>query len=513
MIADKFATLMLLGTSRFKEPPASPFAVVEEAWSALDWSQPEKAALSACALRAAALGAGFQAKQHFAAEEACGMESRATVPTAAGTVLRRILDGEAPECLSEWLERCAFGGFVAAPRDLPALFAKARQEASLRPQIAAIMGERGAWLARRENMEQLFPVSNVPADEAWETGQIQERVAWLGHWRTTDAEQAAAALANVWPQESAENRIAFLTALGSTPNEAEISLLETQALKDRRREVRLLARALLMSFPTGAFVTRAFARVRDLLKVEGLLKKRLVLELPSQFDSNWKDDGLEEKVPAGLKGIGPRAYHAIQLLGCVPLPLWTVHFQMEFSKLLTLNRDDESAGILLLGWMESAQAAPEAVTAEALARHLASLESWPANGPPMIPTLLRLISVLPDETAATIVELAEANVLKTSAPGQLFSASTFPVPPTAASRWLEMILHGLRAKPLPVFYSPAARQLAMRLPAAIIPEALQRLSQEETLSSPAEAFGRALEFRLQLHQSFSTATFTPVQTK
>ncbi|RYD35990.1 MAG: hypothetical protein EOP86_07110, partial [Verrucomicrobiaceae bacterium] len=158
MNPDPFSTLMLLGTARLKEPPAAPFPVLEKAWAALDWSrQPETAALSGCALRTAAIGAGWIPPSGFAEEAPCEPETRPAVPHAAALILRRILDGEAPECLEEWLTLCLKRNFIVHPRDLPPLFERAVRSREIRPAIAAVAGNRGAWLARREDLEDLLP--------------------------------------------------------------------------------------------------------------------------------------------------------------------------------------------------------------------------------------------------------------------------------------------------------------------------------------------------------------------
>lgn len=503
MNPDAFSTLMLLGTGRLKEPPPSPFPVTAGAWAALDWSQPEAAALAGCALHAAATRAGFTCHREFVLPEPCDGESRPPAPAAAGAVLRHILGGEDSGCLREWLETCAAGGFIAAPRNLPALFDKAAQDPDLRPLVASIMGERGAWLSRRTGLTGLLPTSSTLTDESWETGTLPERTAWFHSVRQSDPPRAAAALTAAWPQESGENRVAFLKVIGGAPTDAELPLLENQALKDRTKEVRCRTHTALMARPDSAFAGRAFSRGRELFKVEGsFLTKRLVLTLPDAFDPAWKNDGLEEKVPAGSKRMGPRAFWAMQLLGLVPLTKWTSHFQLELPKLLALNKDPESAGVILLGWLLSAMNHPEPRAAEALAFHLAGLDAWPIDAPPVIPTFLRLTSALPGETAARIVEAAEANLIKSTAPGQLFSASRFPVPETAAPRWFSAILTGLQAQPYPLFQAAASRQLAGRLPISFLPAALRRISQEPALTTASESFARTLEFRLQLHQSF-----------
>ncbi len=503
MTPDPFTTLILLGTGRLKTPPAAPFPVLEAAWTALDWSQPESAVLAGCALTAAATGAGFEPSRDIPQPEPCPPETLPHAPATAGSVLRHLLGGEFPECLPEWLECCAAAGAIAAPRDLPALLGKAGQDRALRPLIAAVLGERGRWLARRYQVADLFPVSEIPPGEAWETGSLPERTAWLHHTRRTDPARAAAALTTAWPQESGDTRAAFLTVIGNDPSPEEIPLLES-AVKDRKREVRLLARTALMARPQSDWTRRAFSRALPLLKLEGmLLTKRLVLHLPEAFEPAWKEDGLEEKVPAGSKGLGPRAWWAVQLLACVPLSLWAEHFKLDFAKLITLNKDDESSAVILSGWMESAITGPEPAASQAFAAYLAALEKWPASAPPPVPTFLKLLTVLPDETAARLVEAAEAGVLATLAPGQLFTASPFRVPASAAPRWFGALLPSLQNPTHSSLQSPSIRQLARRFPPSFIPEALNRLAREPALTSATEACARALEFRLQLHQSFA----------
>ncbi len=502
MNPDPFTSLLLLGTGRLKSPPAAPFPVLEDVWNALDWSQPETAALAGCVLSAAATAAGYEPRTDLNQPEPCPPETRPNAPAPAGAVLRHLLGGEFPECLPEWLECCATAGAIAAPRDLPSLLSKASQDRALRAPLAAVLGERGRWLACRYQIEDLFPVSEIPPAEAWETGSLTERTAWFQHTRRTDPARAAAALSAAWPQESGDTRAAFLTVIGNDPSPEEIPLLES-ANKDRKREVRLLARTALMARPKSDWTTRAFARALPLLKMEGmLLTKRLVLQLPETFDSAWKEDGLEEKIPAGSKGLGPRAWWAVQLLACVPLSLWAEHFKLDFAKLLTLNKDDESSAVILSGWLESALTGLEPAAAEALASHLAAVETWSVSAPPL-PTFQRLLSVLPDKTAARLVEAAEAGVLTKHAPAQLFSTTTFPLPAEAAPRWFHALIPHLQHQPWPILQAPAVRHLACRFPAAFLPEALVLLAKEPSLTSTAESFARALEFRLQLHQSFS----------
>ena len=256
-------------------------------------------------LHRAATSAGFTGRRDLSLPEPSCPETQPVAPAATGAILRHLLSGEMPECLPEWLECCAAGGWVAAPRDLPALLVRAAQERPLRSLIAAVLGERGAWLARQTSQADLVAPPPDPDDSLWETGTLTERLAWFKSTRQADPARAAAALATAWPQESGETRAGFLTVIGNAPHPAELAFLES-ATKDRKREVRLLARTALMGLPQSTWSQRAFARALPLLKIEGiLLTKHLVLHLPEAFDPQWKETVWKKKSPPVPKGSAP----------------------------------------------------------------------------------------------------------------------------------------------------------------------------------------------------------------
>jgi hypothetical protein len=296
----------------------------------------------------------------------------------------------------------------------------AARERALRPAVAAVLGARGAWLARRTEGwgEVLEAASENIADAAWETGSIAERAAWLRQARAADPARGAEVLAKAWGEAAGEERERLLAVVAEAPTEHDEALLEGEALRDRRREVRSLARAALLRRPESAFAARARERVEGMATLEGmLLGRRLVLRPPEAFDAAWKADGIEEKPAAGT---GARAHWARQWLGCVPVSVWTRRFDLKAEKLFALNRDDEWREVILLGWIDAAMAAPERENAEAFALHLVGLEKWPKGAPQPLAVLLRLIEALEPQEAARVIAATDAGAGKPAENGLYF---------------------------------------------------------------------------------------------
>jgi hypothetical protein len=510
MNRDPLHVLALLGTARMGPPPPAPHPALAEAWARLDWSAPERAALSAMALATAARQAGALALAAESAEDLAPEETLPACAPAAAQVLRRMLAGERDEFLPEWLELAAARTQRVAHRDLPALLRRAASEPALRAAISSVLGARGVWLARRTpGWGEVLEGGGAGAeltDDAWETGSPAERVAWLRRERARDAASAATVFAKAWKELAGEERERLLAVVAESPTEHDVALLEGEALRDRRREVRALARAALLRRPESAFAARARERMEAMVGLEGLLLgRRLVLRPPETFDPAWKGDGIEEKPPAG---VGPRAHWARQWLGAVPLSAWLRRFEVGVEKLLAFNRDEEWREVILLGWLDAMLAAPEREHAEPFALHVVKLEKWPKGAPAPLELVLRLLEVLDAEAAARVLAATDAGAGKPAENGfyfELLFRSRFELPASDAQRALERCLEALQSRPYPQLQSNHARLLARRLPLAAADETLRRLAALPELSGPAEELLRAIEFRHKLHLAFTSS--------
>ncbi|MEV7969340.1 DUF5691 domain-containing protein [Sphaerisporangium sp. NPDC088356] len=75
-------------------------------------------------------------------------EEQPLVPRAAGERVGRILDGEHPRLLPEWLEAAAVRGYRLPPKLVPRVLDHGARDRSLRAPIGVLAGARGRWLAR-----------------------------------------------------------------------------------------------------------------------------------------------------------------------------------------------------------------------------------------------------------------------------------------------------------------------------------------------------------------------------
>ncbi|GGK67215.1 hypothetical protein Sme01_09780 [Sphaerisporangium melleum] len=74
-------------------------------------------------------------------------EEQPPLPGAAGERVARILGGEHPRLLPEWLEAAAARGYRLPAKVLPEVLDQGVRDRSLRPPIGVLAGARGRWLA------------------------------------------------------------------------------------------------------------------------------------------------------------------------------------------------------------------------------------------------------------------------------------------------------------------------------------------------------------------------------
>ncbi len=408
-----------------------------------------------------------------------------------------MLQGEHTDCLAEWLRVAADVGVVAAPRDLPALLELGRRDAKLRDALGPVLGERGRWLARRHT--EWLPVlgSGDVADDAWATGTPAERAQWLHERAARDPERAAAELIATWPAEDGATRERLLAAIASEPPRTLVPWLENTVLRDRRGTVRQLAREILLAFPDSGFATRARQRATPLLRVTGMLRKRLVVELPTTFDAAWRDDGVDEQPPTG---VGARAHWARQLLALVPIDHWLATFGVDATTLFAWNRDDEWRALVLAAWADSLMLLPQPDVAVAFATHVLTSAVWPESAPPRVEFTQRWSETLPAPVATDVMDVIAA---RTDDPlfATLLLRGTVVHPPRDRKRTEQQALR-LLAGPdgLP---SSAPHTLANAIDPSRIAELLRHHATLPSLTPATEAFLRTLEFRQTFHAAFA----------
>lgn len=496
MTADPWTSLLLLGTARANAAPPPPHPALAAAWHRLPWTQRETAVLHGTALVAAARLAGAMPRPGAESPAPCPEDATQCCAPAAAELLRRLLAGEHAACLREWLQLAATQGCRAAHRDLPALLVLGAQRHDLRAAIGAVLGERGRWLARQHEpfAWALGSSRNLP-DEVWQTGAPAERVAWLRACHERDPAAALAALAATWSHETGEQREQLLPAITTTPHAGAAEWLEQIALRDRRGAVRQLAQRALLRLPQSALAMRARQRVASLLRLEGLLQKRLVVTLPAAFDPAWQADGVDEKPPGG---IGPRAHWARQLLGMVPLSHLLATFKAKPEQLFAWNRDEDSRDVLRLAFVDAARFDTEPAIAVAFVRNQLLGDRWPVAAGPRLPWAREWLAQLPPAAASAAIATIAEHLLGDELFAELLVHGPLPaVDARATAAGLLAVLQRGRTT------RSEAAAMAAHAPAATVPMLQQQILALPQLPSALEAFAQTLDFRQALLQTFA----------
>ncbi|GAA1273838.1 DUF5691 domain-containing protein [Sphaerisporangium rubeum] len=312
--------------------------------------------------RAAAHVVGMRAGQpprHGEPLPAAPGEEQAMVPRAAGDRLARILDGEQPRLLPEWLEAAAARGYRLPPELLPQVLDHGARDRSLRAPIGVLAGARGRWLAGLNPawayvQDEATPVTVPepvvttgtaapgPPMDLWEYGTRGDRLAYLRTLRRADPAQARELLLQGWAKEGPEDRAAFVNALADGLSMDDEPFLE-DALDDRRREVRGQAADLLTRLPGSRLGRRMAARAERCLTLSG---DRLVAEPPAECDAAMERDGIRSRAPAGT---GQGSWWLQQVVARTPLTFWTGRFGLPPKQIVRLKVEEWPREVRL-GW-------------------------------------------------------------------------------------------------------------------------------------------------------------------
>jgi hypothetical protein len=295
-------------------------------------------------------------------------DTRSLCRPPAAAMLRRIMSGEHPQLLGDWLVLASQCGVRAPSDSLRALLDAGRDDLALRSLVVDVGGTRAAWLAAF-NEEWAYATGGASLDmlvTAWETSTGPARLAALRQIRQRDAERARTVLETSWTHESPTDRAAFIDTLGVGLSAADEAFLE-RALDDRRKEVRLAAAGLLSRLATSALVSRMTDRAARLVTLGrgGLLKRaRVEVALPGAADAALVRDGVEAKPPAN-SGIGERAWWLAQIVAAVPPSTWSERFALEPAAVIRAADGDWRAP-LVAGWLVATERHRDVAWATAL---------------------------------------------------------------------------------------------------------------------------------------------------
>lgn len=483
----------LLGASRPEALPPAPDPRLAPAWDELARLEPAAALLGALALSRSLRLAGASSAKASGQAESAPAETKELLPEAAVDGLLRMLGGEFREVLSEWLRHAAELDAVAPPRVLPELLDAGRREARLRPALARLAGERGAWIARRHPEYEWLLAEAGAGDEGWEAGRPAERLAWLREARLRDPEGCAARIDEAWAGESPDFREAVARLASEHPLPADEVWLQAKALRERRQGTRRYAAGALSQLTTSDFSRRALERLEACVKLrKKLVGRALSVEPPAAFDPAWADDGLIEKAPPRT---GEKAWWLRQIVAAVPLASWSGWLDLEPEQWLGLAVDSDWKEALVLGWIDAAVAAPSMACAAAFLPWAAKLDPWPTAAPPRREVMAPLFESLDPAARTAVLEQLAAQLAAEETLALLAALSEDP--PVPGNTTLAVLRRALAAKPA-VLTRPEARALALGIPLSRIQAELERLAKLPELSAAAEEFATTLEFRRKL---------------
>ena len=325
----------LLGTARRPAPPLPDLGRAGVLGRA-DGTPREVALLDAAALGGAALRAGRRLDHADPAEPAPD-DRRPVAPSRAVQLIELVMTQppagaqQRSGLLVHWLRAADDAGTRVPHALLPTLLALATGARELRRPTAAVIDERGRWLAGlREEWSWVADASTgaeartasrttgtAPRADEWARLPATDRVTVLAGVRAHDPAAARELVRSTWSTDAARDRRAHLDALRLALGPDDEPLLE-DALDDRAATVREAAAELLDALPGSARSGRMAARLRPLVRRTGLLGRGVEVTLPDEPDAAGVRDGLGKPPPRR----SARGWWLEQICAGAPLAVW-----------------------------------------------------------------------------------------------------------------------------------------------------------------------------------------------
>ena len=364
-------TASLIGTERTAVPPVTVCGVSILADAPAD---PAALLLDRAALLTVARRGGRLA-EHAEPLPVAEPDPEPTVNRAAGHRLARLLSGEHPDLLTEWLSAAADRGLRAPAPLLPALLDRARRVSPTDPELRRLAAEAGGsrarWLAGLNSDWKFVTAFTLTGDDAWRLGDAGQRRGYLAALRARDPDAARELIAASWDAAGPE-RVMFLSVLADGLSPADEPLLEA-ALDDRAAEVRSRAAHLLARLPGSAFRQRMAGRGLGCLRLaRGISGTRLVASPPTECDAAMRRDGITSGPGTGRSQLADQAHLLLEVIARTPLDTWTGAFGRSAEQILTVPAGGW-APVLFTGWSRAAMAQRDQ-------EWMAALISWAIAG-------------------------------------------------------------------------------------------------------------------------------------
>ncbi|NEZ60081.1 DUF5691 domain-containing protein [Adonisia turfae] len=382
----------LIGTDRQSPNPPKTLGTLTTALGQLNWQQPERSILSAAGAIALYQQVGqLPITVDWALLDPCADEDLPCCSAQTARHLNTIL-AEHPAIMPELLRLLTQSQQRVPEQLLPKLLHFGRQRSELRPQITAVIGKRGQWLASQNSAWEYGSAQRMTefhADSAaWREGSRSERALFLQQWRETDADAAREALEAVWSSELAKDRAALISSLACNLSIADEPFLE-KARCDRAQAVRQQTVGLLVKLPESHLCQRMAERVSQFISLQASTSELTIkVTLPKTFEPVWEEDGITSKTVAGL---GEKASWLYQMLTSVSLH----HWHGKPAAIAYAIKEHQWQDMLLKGWGVAALRQQNTTWANALVKEF-DLQQIDER---LLSDLLTLLTIEQQETA------------------------------------------------------------------------------------------------------------------
>ena len=272
--------------------------------------------------------------------------------------LARMLGGEHPDLLVEWLTAVVARGRRAPAHLLPGLLDRTRRVSPADPELRRLAaqagGSRARWLAGLNPDWTFVTAHTLPGDDAWRLGDAGQRRGYLAALRGRDPDAARELIAASWDAAGRE-RVMFLSVLADGLSLADEPLLEA-ALDDRAAEICGWAAYLLARLPGSALGHRMAERARGCLRLaRGISGTHLVANPLAECDADMRRDGITPGQGAGRAQLASQAHLLLEVIARTPLDTWTGEFGRSAEQILAVPAG-RWAPVLFTGWSRAAMA-------------------------------------------------------------------------------------------------------------------------------------------------------------
>ena len=270
----------------------------------------------------------------------CELDSRPAVSPAAAARLARMLSGEYPDLLAEWLAAVTARGLRSPLHLLPALLDRARRtgpaNAVLMRLVTEAGGARVSWLAGLNPDWEVAAVPALAGPDAWRLGDAGQRRSYLVGLLASDPDAARDMIRGGWDAAAPAERVMFLSALADGLDPADEPLLQA-ALDDRSEEVRSRAANLLARLPGSAFGQQIAGRALRCVHLEHAARGPRLLVTPPPAGPAQRD----------------RTRLLFEVVAGTPLRTWTDAFGLTAAQVAALP-SGAWAPVLFTGWSRAA---------------------------------------------------------------------------------------------------------------------------------------------------------------